>query len=356
MKQRIVWIDVVKTLTMLLVILGHCSYLTISTAYGGVDYVSLIDGEQSKVSWLLGIVTRIIYSFHMPLFMAMSGACLQLASSKNQPFVSMIKNKWHRLIIPFIFTTLLVSVPVKYISGYWDSSTNIVKDIVLGQLLLMGNSHLWFVVALFWIFIEHRFLLKLKINLKSPIVLFLLLAISMAVTPLPEFLGLKASLRFLVYFTLGYSFVRDVDRINLGLGKSLLAMVLFFVGVFLGDKVIWHFQSQDVINTLTTLANVVFAIIGMILMVAISKQLATKMQFVNNKVYKNLNRNSYDLYLYSDPFNYAILLIAFNNFGGAILTDNTIAFVLYFARFILTIAFAYLIILCKQMLMRQIQK
>lgn len=41
MNQRIEWIDVLKVLTMILVILGHCTYLKISTSYGGTLYLNL---------------------------------------------------------------------------------------------------------------------------------------------------------------------------------------------------------------------------------------------------------------------------------------------------------------------------
>jgi fucose 4-O-acetylase-like acetyltransferase len=53
-KQRIAYIDFLKGFTILLVILGHC------IEFNDTDYWN-------------NIVFRYIYSFHMPLFMFLSG-------------------------------------------------------------------------------------------------------------------------------------------------------------------------------------------------------------------------------------------------------------------------------------------
>lgn len=36
--KHIAWIDHARTLTMLLVIIGHCTYTKLITQYGGIDY------------------------------------------------------------------------------------------------------------------------------------------------------------------------------------------------------------------------------------------------------------------------------------------------------------------------------
>ena len=154
--KHILWIDDARTLTMLLVIIGHCTYTNLMTPYGGISYFSNISSEEySFGEKLLITMVSFIYTFHMPLFMMLSGACFSLTIHKVAGLKAFVSNKARRLLVPFLFTTLLLSVPLKYMSGYYSESANVLEDIVLGQFLLMGNSHLWFVASLFWIFLMY---------------------------------------------------------------------------------------------------------------------------------------------------------------------------------------------------------
>ena len=64
-----------KVLTILLVVLGHSTYYIIKTSFGGIDYLHYINNNHSlMVIKALNVLTEIIYYFHMPLFMAISGA------------------------------------------------------------------------------------------------------------------------------------------------------------------------------------------------------------------------------------------------------------------------------------------
>lgn len=73
--------DVLRVILTLLVIIGHCSGYGISTPYGGCDYSSLVIPELSFFARLASEVSRLIYLFHMPLYMALSGALYRLKNS-----------------------------------------------------------------------------------------------------------------------------------------------------------------------------------------------------------------------------------------------------------------------------------
>ena len=156
MSQRIEWIDTAKMLTMFLVIIGHCNYYTIATPYGGIYYSELVNTDDYSMTFRsLRCIVAFIYSFHMPLFMALSGMLFSLSMKKDIRFLKLIKDKATRLLMPFVAVSLFLNIPIKYLSEYWNESGNVISDIFCGQILLMGNSHLWFVVALFWIFIGY---------------------------------------------------------------------------------------------------------------------------------------------------------------------------------------------------------
>lgn len=115
---RIGWIDMLKCFTMVLVIIGHCTYFGIQSPYGGIDYDS---GDCiSPVYKLLCFAVQFIYSFHMPLFMFASGMCFCLVNGKSVSFGSFARKKAKRLLVPFVLTTTFISVPLKYIAGYWS--------------------------------------------------------------------------------------------------------------------------------------------------------------------------------------------------------------------------------------------
>lgn len=225
--KHILWIDDARTLTMLLVIIGHCTYTNLMTPYGGVDYFSDISPtDYSFGEKLLNTMVGFIYTFHMPLFMMLSGACFSLTIHKVAGLKAFVGNKVRRLLVPFLFTTLLLSVPLKYMSGYYSESVNVLEDIVLGQFLLMGNSHLWFVASLFWIFLMYYGLHQKHLTDKR---WFLpsLVGVSIVATYFTnkgiEFLGILAAFKHLVYFAFGFKHLRKLDATMWGrLSENLI--------------------------------------------------------------------------------------------------------------------------------------
>ena len=90
MNERCGYIDVVKALTIYLVVLGH-----------------VIQFWQYKDSWWNERLFLIIYSFHMPLFMFISG--LVAYQRDNMSYGKFFANKFNRLIIPFLTIGMFLS-------------------------------------------------------------------------------------------------------------------------------------------------------------------------------------------------------------------------------------------------------
>lgn len=79
--------DIVRALLMILVVLGHCTYYQISTNYGVAYYQDLMlqaGVNDTLIHRIASWVTGVIYTFHMPLFMALSGAVFSLQLSKGK--------------------------------------------------------------------------------------------------------------------------------------------------------------------------------------------------------------------------------------------------------------------------------
>ncbi len=99
MKQRIYYIDCIKGLAILLVVMGH----VIGNWYD--DFYALKDNDIDDQLLLFNI----IYSFHMPLFMFCSGL-FQPVITRDQSIKSVLGIVWRRfkvLMIPYFFSGLL---------------------------------------------------------------------------------------------------------------------------------------------------------------------------------------------------------------------------------------------------------
>jgi len=99
--------DCLRVVTTILVVLGHCTYFRIITDYGGVDY-SVYATDGCIALRCFQIITGFLYLFHMPLFMALSGALFfkTIEKKKYKGFVEIVNDKGKRLWLPFLIVSL----------------------------------------------------------------------------------------------------------------------------------------------------------------------------------------------------------------------------------------------------------
>lgn len=81
-KKRLIWIDSLKGWLMILVVLGHA----IQSSLGDACFQNHL--------W------NLIYSFHMPAFMAISGWFAFSNTSKNINVGSLCKRRFNQLMVP----------------------------------------------------------------------------------------------------------------------------------------------------------------------------------------------------------------------------------------------------------------
>ncbi len=117
------YLDVLKGLAILLVVLGHS--LQTYVANGAFDQ---------------NVFFRIIYSFHMPLFMFLAGAAA--AYSLRPMNWEFIQRKFYMLVIPFV---------AWYLLGYalFETYKTITFKTYIHQLVLSPDHGLWFLWVLF---------------------------------------------------------------------------------------------------------------------------------------------------------------------------------------------------------------
>lgn len=132
-----------KTFATILVVIGHGTIMyTASGAY-----------HPKQSSALLGAVARLIYQFHMPLFVFLSGSVygICLEKGKYQNPVKFLHDKGKRLLLPYVAFGLLYVAPCMCLLGL--TQEGYVQYCLSGILLSRNSRHLWYLLALAWIFV-----------------------------------------------------------------------------------------------------------------------------------------------------------------------------------------------------------
>lgn len=149
------WVLIAKGIGIVLVVVGH------------------FHTKNTPAYW--GDITKVIYSFHMPLFFLLSGF---LYSHGKYPYPALIAGKVKRLFYPFISVAIIFLV-IKYLSGLFFQLEHPVNFISFYNLLLnpIGSYMplLWFIHALFVIFLIYP-LIRTLIKNNFIILLFFIIA------------------------------------------------------------------------------------------------------------------------------------------------------------------------------------
>lgn len=150
--ERIKYIDAIKGFTIILVVLGH----SIQTNIPNFD---------------ANLIFKVIYSFHMALFMFVSGYLTKFDFDFD--FAAFIKKKFNILVIPFICWYLL---------GYlilWMKGQIIPLYTYIYQLIKSPDHGLWFLWVLFLCNIVLAVSVKLSKNLKWVAFLIILIFLNL---------------------------------------------------------------------------------------------------------------------------------------------------------------------------------
>lgn len=149
-KERLQYIDAMKGISILLVVADHCGFVLPCT----LDYIEV------------------------PAFFIISGFLYNA-----EPFKILIKKKIHRLVIPYLFFSLIYILPYSiklYTDGFSIHASDTIK-FIFNLFCYPANAPLWFLKALLWIYlfmsainlIVKRFMKQQKILLIALSVIFL---------------------------------------------------------------------------------------------------------------------------------------------------------------------------------------
>lgn len=340
-QEKVVSYDILRVITTLLVIVSHCHYHALRTPYGGIDHDALIVGGFG--AWkALELLTGFINLFTMPTFMALGGALFlrSMRRGKYPTLKTLAVDKAKRLLIPFLVVTLLYSFPLKLAVGYFRQSQSVLKDLLLGQLLVQGNTHLWYLPAMFVDFLI-CYLLERYVKLPRLLKLVLLAAISVVVWEDEAPVLLVAyPLRFAVWFYAGYCFEQVREELRGGFGKAALGAVAT-AAIYVVMR--WGLPaSRLTVVADPLLRRLLLPAAAALTLYFFSCGLA-EVGVDRTRIYALLSRNTFGMYLYSDPMNYVVLAVG-SVLGETFLFGTTAGvFLLFLARVSVTLTVSLLI-------------
>lgn len=341
-RKRVLSYDTLRVITTLLVVLSHCRYYAMLTPYGGCDYSALVD--PGNLSWrIVTFITSFVNTITMPTFMALGGA-LFWGSMKRGRFPTLgalAKNKAQRLLIPFLVVGFLYTFPIKLATGYFSGSEHPLLDFFLGQVLLQGNTHLWFLPAMFLVFLI-IYLVERYVKVSRITKLTVYAALSILIWNFDKVYLVAYTLRNLVWFYAGYCFEsqrkesRKRLRLHIGLMGMVLAVILYCCAL--------RMQRLPIVGKVLYLTGIRLIVPATAAgaLYAISRSLS-RTTVVSSRAFRSLSENSFGIYLYSDPLNYVVLCIGASCFSSFLFANSLGILVLYALRFSITLLCSVLI-------------
>lgn len=151
-KNKINWLSILQGLSMLLVVIGH---------------VSLTNVPRDPSTPIASSIEKIVYSFHMPLFIFISGwlfyhTCLR----RNKDYSNVVIAKLKRLGIPFLAFTLVATVLKAAFPSMMHRPVT-TQELIDTFILFRSNplGGMWFIEVLFILMLLYpfyRFAIKAK--------------------------------------------------------------------------------------------------------------------------------------------------------------------------------------------------
>lgn len=306
-KSQMPELDVMKFLGIILVVAGH-----VTRMYTPQGLIPTIEDN-----YVLELITNVIYSFHMPMFVFVSGMTLAFVSARKSSyhaFWPFVRNKAKRLMIPYFVFALFWVLPFMVGYGFRDFKTYLLNGIILS----FDCRHLWYVWMLFNVFILFYILRTIVERLQIPqyyiMIVSLLLYVGEAIGggKLPYF-QIDSMLEYQFWFILGYMTMiyRQETRMLIP-----ISIIIGFVSAYF----------YALISLFT------FALIGVWLTYLLAQRI---LRITKYKTINKIVKNSFGIYLFHPIIIYAL----YYHFGkyqpneylfalGVLITSFTISYFL----------------------------
>lgn len=230
-KHRNTLLDTIKGMAIILVIFGHC------IQYGGGQYTNYWDN----------FIFKLIYSFHMPIFIMVSGY-LYYHSLKKYSGKELFKRKIISICIP-IFTFSIIYFLLKVFIDNIDIST---IGLFIKHFIYTFITNLWFLWALLYCFVIVKIVNRF---FKDNIFVYCLICILSMF--MPNVLNLHLYNYLLPFFIVGYYVNKYNICQKLGkLSKKMLWLILIIIIIlYITLLAFYNYDSYIYISKYSILLN-----------------------------------------------------------------------------------------------------
>ena len=208
-------------------------------------------------------------------------------------------------------------------------------DIVVGQLFITGNTHLWFLIVLFEITILSYIIISLKCNSTIKVLIVVAIDLFGIFVDIP-FMGISRMCINSVWILLGYYFNERREKIYgfIYSKKSVVGILLLYsVTMFL---YLTMFKGNQLIYQLVNFGGIATTLI-------ITLIIRKYDFFYTNKCFRVILKASFAIYILSDPLNYIILYTAGRDCIGIPFSSSINCLALALLRSVLTLIFPIVI-------------
>jgi fucose 4-O-acetylase-like acetyltransferase len=245
--NRTIWIDYAKGMGIILVVHGHVA--------GGIVTAGIKYDQQIYLT-----SQSIISSFHMPLFFFLSGLFF-FSSLNKRGGGGLFKNKLDTIFYPYVVWCLIDGGIIVTLSNYTNRDTSF-SDVL--SLLWAPYSHLWFLYALFFVFVVSILAYKSlpeRFHYSISLVAILLYLYSNYIPPV---IPLNFIAEYLVFFVFGIYFNQIKDSFSRNINVIFLLLLLTFLLI----QWFFHFKLGLLINNNRGWLTLLLALVSISLIVS----------------------------------------------------------------------------------------
>ncbi|MCR5798004.1 MAG: acyltransferase, partial [Eubacterium sp.] len=243
----------------------------------------------------------VIYSFHMPIFMAISGYLYyfevrRAADKKSDGYGKFVLKKAKRLLVPFVIALYLWRKPLFFLADTKVYEEMTATQIIKSYLSVSTTGALWFLYVLFAIFVAQR--IFVNIIWKSDRTVFVwLFVFALLNVGLVYFSGpIHHVMLYNYYFFLGSFIHRYQDKFKMSQKKWLISTgVISLIGTAGLLAMTLPEVLGSIYNMVLATADIIFAIL-----------ISDKAKNVAVKVIRPISDWSMGIYLFHEPLIVAV--------------------------------------------------
>lgn len=319
--KKLLNISLLQALGILCVLLGHSVH--IFSSFGWYFH-------QAPINTTCNIIHHIIYSFHMPLFIFLSGYLFYKMKFDNFDIVKYIFKRIKRLIVPFFAVGFLYYIPMfRLLSPENRSLVHLIKDFVT----LNFCGPFWFLISLFFISLTVISFTETRLNkIPAPIIAISLIGLNLLkISGIP--FAIQCVPKLAIYFYLGYLIVKYEKSIYSYFINNKIAMIIATI-IWVGLEVFKYKNFDNIYLTLIT------ASISIFVLFAFSVHITNKFKNISTSCFvQTLSTNMLFIYLLQEPIMFS-LLKAMN--WGIGYNAIFVSYILFISTLIICLGFIYL--------------